>query len=54
MSTMIKRRADEAAAMATFSSQQVDPGEGVGFSADWVCRKQGGVENLGSVPPQAP
>jgi hypothetical protein len=27
-----------------FSRQQVDPGEGVGFAPDWVCRKQGGVE----------
>jgi hypothetical protein len=39
---------------ADVSRQQVDPANDVGFSADWVCRMQGGVENLGSVPPQAP
>ena len=30
------------------------PGSGVGFSADWVSRNQGGEPNLGSVAAQAP
>jgi hypothetical protein len=29
-------------------------GLGVGFSADWVSRKQGGDRNLGSIATQAP
>jgi hypothetical protein len=34
--------------------RQFLPGLGVGFSADWVSRKQGGDRNLGSIATQAP
>jgi hypothetical protein len=34
--------------------RQFLPGLGVGFSADWVSRKQGGDRNLGSTATQAP
>jgi hypothetical protein len=34
--------------------RQFIPGLGVGFSADWVSRKQGGNRNLGSIATQAP
>jgi hypothetical protein len=29
-------------------------GSDVGFSAEWVCRRQGGERNLGSIAIQAP
>jgi hypothetical protein len=34
--------------------RQFLPGSGVGFSADWVSRNQGGEQNLGSIAGQAP
>jgi hypothetical protein len=35
-------------------SETVRFGSDVGFSAEWVCRKQGGERNLGSIAIQAP
>ena len=40
--------------MLPLQLRQFLPGSGVGFSADWVSRNQGGELNLGAVAAQAP